>query len=102
MADLPLPIKSQTSSKITFTYPKVAGAEGYRYYAAGQPVSRTFDPYDLEVTFGKGQEPYRVVPVDVTERADGFVYPAAPPPPTPPPSGVFGAYLHGGCEWVLQ
>ena len=85
MSDLPLVIKSQTNTKITFTYPKVDGADGYRYYAAGKAVSRTFNPDDLEVTFGTGQEPYRVVPMEVSERADGFVYPA---PVTPPPSAT--------------
>lgn len=77
MSDLALTKKSETTSKITFTYPKVAGCEGYQYIVNGSPVSRTFDPDDLEVTFGKvSGATYRVVPVDVVQRVDGFVWPA--------------------------
>jgi hypothetical protein len=46
--------KSETASKITFTYDKPAGAvEGYVYYSDGNRVSKTMNPDDLEVTFGK-------------------------------------------------
>jgi len=77
MADLALTKKSETSTKITFTYAKVAGCEGYQYYAGGVKVSRTLNPDDLEVTFGKvASGTYRVVPLDLTERADGYVWPA--------------------------
>jgi hypothetical protein len=81
MADLALTKKSETSSKITFTYPKVATAEGYQYYANGVKVSRTLNPDDLEVTFAKvASGSYRVVPIDIIERADGYVWPAPTPP----------------------
>jgi hypothetical protein len=46
--------KSETATKITFEYEgEPEGTEGYRYYADGVPVSRTFNPDDHEVTFGK-------------------------------------------------
>lgn len=49
-----LTLKSETASRITFTYDKPPGqVEGYLYYAGGIRVSRTFNPNDLEVTFGK-------------------------------------------------
>ena len=85
MADLALTKVSETSSKITFSYPKAAGAEGYRYTVNGNAVSRTFNPDDLEVTFGKvANATYRVIPLDVSDRADGYVWPA---PVTPEPGG---------------
>ena len=72
MSDLALTKVSETNSKITFSYPKVAGAEGYRYFVNGNSVARTFNPDDLEVTFGKvAGATYRVVPLDVTDVRTG-------------------------------
>lgn len=85
-ADSPLTKVSETESTVTYSYPAVQGAGGYRYYADGQAVSRTFNPSQLTVRFAKGAAQYRVVPMDVSERADGFVdpMPVAPPPPPQP------------------
>jgi hypothetical protein len=73
--------KSETGTKITFTYDKPQGAvEGYRYYADGTAVSRTFNPNDLEVTFGKvasGKYSVEALGFDFIARAE---YPEAPPP----------------------
>ena len=80
MSDLALTKVSETSSSITFSHPKVAGCEGYQYFADGVLVSRTFDPDKLTIKFSKGAQSYRVLPVDVVGRADGFVWPASPPP----------------------
>lgn len=45
---------SETSRKADFAYDKgPAGTEGYVYYKDGVQVSRTFNPDDLTVTFGK-------------------------------------------------
>jgi hypothetical protein len=78
--------KSETSSKITFTYDKPAGpVEGYLYYAGGTRVSRTFNPNDLEVTFGKvpsGEYAVEAIGFDVIDKA---VWPDVPIPPEPPP-----------------
>jgi hypothetical protein len=86
-ADVKLTKKSETSTKITFTYDKPTGAvEGYLYYADGTRVSRTFNPNDLEVTFGKvasGKYAVEAVGFQVLDRA---VWPEVTPPP-PPPTG---------------
>ena len=87
MPDVPLTKVSETETKITFSYPHVPGVEGWRYLVNNVPVSRTFNPDDHEVTFGKVTNGiYRVVPLDVVERPDGFVWPAPAPPTgwTPP------------------
>lgn len=81
--------KSETTSKITFTYDRPPGAvEGYLYYAGGQRVSRTFNPADLEVTFGKvpsGQYAVEAVGFDVVARAEWPESPTDYPlPPIPP------------------
>jgi hypothetical protein len=75
--------KSETATKITFTYDKPAGTEGYRYYADAVPVSRTFNPDDLEVTFGKiPSGRYSVEALGFTSLAR-----AEWPETTPPPTG---------------
>lgn len=66
--------KSETSSKITFTYDRPPGdVEGYLYHADGKQVSRTFKPDDLEVTFGKvasGKYAVEAVGFDTIARAE--------------------------------
>lgn len=89
--------KSETSTKITFTYDKPADAvEGYLYYAGGVRVSRTFNPNDLEVTFGKvpsGQYAVEAVGFDVIDRAE---WPDAPPPQdTTPPTVSLSSPVNG-------
>lgn len=82
--------KSETSTKITFTYDKPAGpVEGYLYYSDGERVSRTFNPNDLEVTFGKvasGEYMVEAVGFTVIDRAEWpeTPTPGAPEPPLPP------------------
>ena len=60
--------------KITFTYDKpVPEVEGYLYFANDVGVSRTFNPDDLEVTFGKvpsGKYAVEAIGFDVLDRAD--------------------------------
>lgn len=76
--------KAETDAKVTFSYDKPAGAvEGYRYYADGKRVSRTFNPDDLEVTFGKvpsGEYAVEAVGFVVIDRA---VWPEIVVPPEP-------------------
>jgi len=78
--------KSETATKITFTYDRPPGpVEGYLYYAGGVAVSRTFNPNDLEVTFGKvpsGQYAVEAVGFSIIARAD---WPEAAPPPVGTP-----------------
>lgn len=66
--------KSETSTKITFVYDKPQGnVEGYLYYADDVRVARTFNPDDLEVTFGKvssGRYAVEAVGFDLLGRAD--------------------------------
>lgn len=81
--------KSETATKITFTHEKPAGAEGYLYYSDGKRVSRTFNPDDLEVTFGKVDSgKYAVEAVGFTSLAK-----AEWPKPTPPTPSKFGELL---------
>ena len=81
--------KSETSSKITFTYDKPPGAvEGYLYYAGGVRVSRTMNPNDLEVTFGKvasGKYSVEAIGFDSIARAEW--------PDVVPPVTEFGGQL---------
>lgn len=76
--------KSETSSKITFTYDKpTAETEGYIYYANDVAVSRTFNPDDLEVTFGKVPSGRYAVDAIGFEELDRAEWPevSIPPPP---------------------
>ena len=78
--------KSETSSKITFTYDKpVPEVEGYLYFANDIGVSRTFNPDDLEVTFGKvpsGKYAVEAIGFDVLDRADWPEVSVPEPPAT--------------------
>jgi hypothetical protein len=80
--------KSETATKITFTYDRPPGpVEGYLYYAGGVRVSRTFNPSDLEVTFGKvesGKYAVEAVTLVVVARAEWPEPPAPVSWPTPP------------------
>ena len=77
--------KSETSSKITFTYDKpTAETEGYIYYANDVAVSRTFNPDDLEVTFGKVPSGRYAVDAIGFEELDRAEWPEVT---VPPPSG---------------
>ena len=81
--------KSETGTKITFTYDKPPGpVEGYLYYADGARVSRTFNPNDLEVTFGKvpsGTYAVEAVGFSSVARAEWpESSPTFPTPPAPP------------------
>ena len=81
--------KSETSNRITFTYDKPPGdVEGYLYHADGKQVSRTFNPNDLEVTFGKvasGKYTVEAVGFDTIARAD---WPEQEPEPEPEPEPI--------------
>ena len=82
--------KSETSTKITFTYNRPPGpVEGYLYFAGGVRVSRTLNPNDLEVTFGKvpsGEYAVEAIGFDVIDRG---VWPeVVPPDPSLPPDWV--------------
>lgn len=78
--DLDLVVVSETETTITFSYAAVSGAEGYRYYTGTysgsvvtyKAVARTFNAGQLQVKFSKGAEAYRVAPLDVSERVDGY------------------------------
>jgi hypothetical protein len=73
---------SDTGSTISFTWDRVIGADGYRFYSAGVLRSKTFDPTRRTVRFSKGQEPYEVEAIVLTP-IDRGRYPAdSPPPPT--------------------
>lgn len=70
-----LRVVSETDSTITFGWDPVAGADGYRFYADGKAVSRTFDPSRTTVRFGKQFATYKVVSLTVTEAGTVGVYP---------------------------
>jgi hypothetical protein len=74
--------KSETSTKITFTYDKPSPeTEGYIYYANDVAVSRTFNPNDLEVTFGKVPSGRYAVDAVGFQELDRAEWPDEPPPP---------------------
>lgn len=81
--------KSETSTKITFTYDKPAGAEGYLYFSDGKQVSRTFNPNDLEVTFGKvasGKYAVEAIDFQTIARAEWPATTTTKPANTSPPT----------------
>lgn len=80
--DLDLKIVSETNTTITFEFQSASEAEGYRFYTGEYidnvpvftAVSRTFDPSRNTVKFAKGPEAFKVSPLDVSERADGYTF----------------------------
>jgi hypothetical protein len=89
-ANFALTKTAETNGTISFSYPRQAGADGYRYYApgsvsgqtcSGTAVSRTFDPTRTTVKFSKnGSGQYCVEAVVLTPIGAGQ-YPATPPSP---------------------
>ena len=71
---------SETATKITLGWSKVANADGYRFYVNGKQVSRTCDRNKTEVTFGKVPNGQYTVEAVFFSRLDEGTYPTDPPP----------------------
>lgn len=109
---------SETATTVTLGWDAQPGADGYRFYADGVAVSRTFDPSRTTVRFGKQFATYKVAALQVTETGTVGVYPAPVEPPTPPATTITGAEcdrraavagtvienvtVTGGCEVTAQ
>jgi len=83
-AAFPVRLVSQTATTVTLGWDAQSGADGYRFYADGKAVSRTFDPSRTSVKFAKGAVQYRVEVLHVSA-GDVGTYPA---PVQPPPTGA--------------
>lgn len=72
---------SETATTITLGWDAQPGADGYRFYADGVAVSRTFDPARVTVKYAKGPAVFKVEVLHVAAGNTG----SYPPPVTPPP-----------------
>lgn len=72
---------SETATTITLGWDSQPG-DGYRFYADGVAVSRTFDPSRTSVRFSKGASSYRIEVLHVSAGDSGF-WPIPDPPPLP-------------------